>query len=185
MADTTTTNYGWTKPEVGGSNGSWGTKLNTDLDEVDVDVFAVSGVASAALPKAGGTMTGRLVFDPVTGTSLGTPVTATPAGAAVALDLNLGRVFDVGTFTGAALSFNFSNRPVGGLHPVTVIGNFTYAVGTATGCLPAVDAGDVSFVYLPHSLVVTATGTGGFLDPVLVWRPLIGQAHLMMMVRGS
>ena len=52
MADSFTTNYGWTKPDLGASDDTWGSKLNTDLDGVDSTVKSVSNVANAAYPAS-------------------------------------------------------------------------------------------------------------------------------------
>lgn len=48
MADSTTPNYGLTKPENGASADTWGTKLNADMDILDTALKAVSDVADAA-----------------------------------------------------------------------------------------------------------------------------------------
>ena len=55
-----TPNFGWIEPVDGGSAGTWGTLLNDIFDAQDTDLQAVKDTADAALPKAGGVLTGQI-----------------------------------------------------------------------------------------------------------------------------
>ena len=103
MADTA--NFGWTKP-VNGATG-WDVTLNALFDDVDTDADAIKTTADAALPLAGGVMTGRVdVFSATAGlTALGSISGATD------IDLSLSDVFSA-TIAGAT-TFSFTNTPSG------------------------------------------------------------------------
>lgn len=103
----TTPNYGWTYPTVGGNTGAWGTILNTAIIAIDAALAAVSAVASAALPKAGGTMTGHLK----TLTTSATRYDFGSVSGGVAINLAVAQTFTL--TVGGALTLSFSNVPAG------------------------------------------------------------------------
>jgi hypothetical protein len=76
VADSYTTNLNLTKPEVGGSRDTWGTKVNGDLDDIDA-VFAAAGTGTSVGLNVGAGKTLK-----VTGTAdLDTAVTINESGA--------------------------------------------------------------------------------------------------------
>lgn len=67
MADTFTSHYNLTKPQIGADPDTWGTLLNTNFDTIDSQMYANAQAAAAALPLVGGTLTGALILQPASG----------------------------------------------------------------------------------------------------------------------
>lgn len=144
-----TTNYAWDLPNVNGDSGSWGGMLRTilgdDVTGIDAVVKAISVIANAALPKAGGTMTGRIDVK----TEAYTLVNKGSMSGAVTLDLAAGNYF-YGTVTGNITSVTLQNVPAGGVFFVLELTNggaFTVTWGSAykwpSGAAPSLIASGV------------------------------------------
>lgn len=86
MADTTTTNFALVKPEVGASEDTWGTKINTNLDSLDTLLAARATLTGVQ------TLTNKTLTDPaITGTILEDIFTITD-GAAFEIDPGNGSI---------------------------------------------------------------------------------------------
>ena len=159
MADGTTTNYSFVKPEVGASEDTWGGKLNDNWDDLDA---LLGGVSSAELSILDGATltTAELNYNDITtlGTSEASKVVTADANGDVLLSEELKAKSYNETYAALSGTTPAVNCEAGNVFSLTTSGNTTFtfinppSTGTSYGFTLKLAAGGDHTITWPASV---------------------------------